>query len=70
MNIEKELHKIIAAKDGNQELSVHYWPECGWCIMVGNTSRFVNLGEVDGEIESCGETLEEAIREMKTTMGI
>lgn len=69
MNIEYELKEIIKNKTGNKELAIFY-NEGNWNFMLGNTHTYVSLGESVGEFEADGETLEEAINNMKQKMGI
>jgi len=66
MNIEKEIRKIVADKKGSKEVAVFFDPFSNeWCVSLGNPSSSVMLGEVEGEIESTGLTLEGAITSIK-----
>jgi len=70
MNIEKELRDMADAKTGNKEIALFYDP-CGeWRLDLGNPCQHVMLGEVEGEIQAEGETLEEAILNMWQKLGI
>lgn len=41
-----------------------------WSLHLGNPTNCVNLGEVDGEFETSGVTIEEAITAMKVILDI
>jgi len=59
---------IAAKKKGNKELAIFYAPDDGWAIHLGNPSRHVMLGEVEGDIVSWGRTLGSAIKLMKSKL--
>lgn len=64
MDISKEVKKIEALKKGNKEMAFFY--EAGrWNLSVGNPSCYVMLGEVAGEFEVDGDSIEEVINKMK-----
>lgn len=69
MKIEEEIKKIIDKKEGNKEFAIFY-NGGEWSFLLGNEYKSVNLGEVGGEIESSGNSLEEAISEMKNKLDI
>lgn len=50
----------LAELAGDQELMIYYWPS-RWEISCGNPSKWVKLGEIEGEYSAVGETLQEAV---------
>lgn len=72
MDVTEELKKIIAAKKGNKEFAIFHNSGGGegWSFELGNPSQYVSLGEVEGEISTSGNTLEEIILKMKKKLGI
>ena len=54
-------------EDGNQEIAIFFHPDMhlAWHIKFVNTCRNVMLGKSSGLFESGGETLAEAIDELK-----
>lgn len=67
MDFEAEIAKILLRKKGNKELAIFY-DDSGWTLAIGNPSRHANLGEVSGEYQVYGDTLEAIIQEMKKLM--
>jgi hypothetical protein len=70
MDIEKELNAIIEAKKGNQEIALFYDGAGEWNLSVGNPTSCVMLGEVNGEIETYGDSPKDVILKMKTILEI
>lgn len=71
MDIKRELEAIIAAKQGNKELSLSYDElSPNWSLEIGNPSQFVSLGEVVGEISVIGKSIEEVIIKAKEALGL
>ena len=70
MDIEKEIQAIVHAKTGNKEIAFFYDPDTEWTFSVGNPSIHVMLGEVGGETETRGKTMEEVITKMKGKLKI
>lgn len=69
MNIQAELNKLIERKRGNKELAVFFLLD-RWSIHLGNPNSYVMLGEVTGEFEVYGKTIEECIHNMNCQMDI
>ena len=65
MDIENELSQITVKKKGNTEMAFFYHDKTKWDFHLGNPSRFVNLGETIGELQTSGNNLEEVINKMK-----
>jgi hypothetical protein len=70
MDLHKEFNNILDLKGGSQELALFYerYPESNdgdYDLLVGNESEFVRLGEISGEFESSGDTVEECIAKIK-----
>ena len=52
----------LAELAGERELMIYYWPSIKtWEISCGNPSKWVKLGEIEGEYSAVGETLQEAV---------
>ena len=64
MDIEKEILNIVENKQGNKEIAIFY-EDGEWIFYLGNQSKYVMLGEVAGEIETSGDSLENIIVKMK-----
>lgn len=73
MDISSELKSLIDNKRGNSELALFSnWTgteEC-WSLHLGNPTNCVALGEVEGELQTSGETIEDAIIAMKAKLEI
>ena len=69
MDIEKELRDITIKKDGNKEMAFFY-DNGDWNFSLGNPTNCVQLGEVNGEFEVDGDSLEKVINKMKLKLGM
>ena len=67
MDISSELKSLIDKKRGNSELALFWTEEC-WSLHLGNPTNCVALGEVEGELQTSGETIEDAIIAMKAKL--
>jgi hypothetical protein len=55
----------IDQKTGNKEFGLFYMPDYGWHVRIGSDSRWVVLGEVEGEIRTDDHpTAEAAVAEL------
>lgn len=71
MDISSELKSLIDKKKGNNELALFFdWAFTGegWSLHLGNPTNCVSLGEVEGELQTSGKTIEDAIIAMKAKL--
>ena len=68
MNIEKQIKEIIKLKPDNKELAIFYDGESEWMMSLGNKSVHVMLGEVEGEINVTGDSIEDVMFNMQIAM--
>lgn len=67
MIYEAEIQAICALKSGNKEIAIFYDGDL-WEIYLGNPTNCLRLGEVGGEIEAQGQTLQEAMLMLKANL--
>lgn len=71
MDIDSELKDLMDKKRGNKELALFSNLDDNeeiWSLHLGNPTNCVPLGEVSGELETSGETIEDAITAMKAKL--
>lgn len=72
-DIEKAVREVLDLKRGNQEIALFFDSSDGdgqmsWELLVGNPTNCVRLGEVSGEFETEGYTIEEVFTKMKEVL--
>lgn len=55
------IDRAIELKQGNKEFMLSYDPCHNWRAEIGNPSKWVRIGEVDGDIDGEGASPEEAM---------
>lgn len=72
MNLPELIQTIIEAKSGNREMAMSYHPDASegwqWLAEIGNPVDCVNLGEISGEFRGYGNSLEQALKNLLTTL--
>lgn len=62
--VQRQLDKLA----GDEEMVIYRWSDTCWCIDHTNPSNAVKLGENNGEYESTGSSLREAVINLKAIL--
>lgn len=69
MTLTDLIQKAVSLKQGDTDFALFFHHGGGWTAMIGNTCKYVLIGESDPEFSAHGDTAEQAVQDLITKLG-